>query len=35
MIYIPDDTLESLTAKTASIGDVFVVNMDQSNGIIL
>lgn len=34
MIYIPDDTLERLTAKTASIGDVFVVNMDQSNGII-
>lgn len=26
MIYIPDDTLERLTEKTASIGDVFVVS---------
>lgn len=26
MIFIPDDTLERLTAETALIGDVFVVN---------
>lgn len=34
MIYIPDNALEKLTAETVSIGDVFVVNMDRSNGII-
>lgn len=34
MIFIPDDKLEKLTSQTASIGDVFLVNMNQADGIM-
>lgn len=34
MIFIPDDKLEKLTSQTASIGDVFLVNMNQADGVI-
>lgn len=34
MIFIPDDKLERLTSETVSIGDVFLVKMNQADGII-